>query len=263
MLRTTTTATLATIVLLAASAGATQAAPDDINSEPQANPAQMAASIQAQLAGRVFGWQFAIAQNFELVQASSIGSAGFALSAADAGGAPVPMAPTAAMDIASATKTMTAIATMKLLRANDLTIESRVAPYLPTGWKRGSGFEKTGDRRAVSSVPSPSPSASATCHTSGINQAIAAGGVSIPNGWEGSRTIVKNGGKADSSRVYHNHNYGLLRVLTPSCTSAPRRSRRSPRRTTRRTGWSTCRSASSSRPGSRASRARRSTPPPR
>jgi len=32
-------------------------------------------------------------------------------------------------------------------------------------------------------------------------QAIKAGGVSIPNGWEGSRTIGKNGGKTDSSRV--------------------------------------------------------------
>lgn len=99
MLRTTTT-TLATIALLAAPAGAAQAAPDDIASEPQANPAQMVASIQGQLAGRAFGWQFAIAQDGKLVQASTVGASGFALSGADAGGSPVAMAPTMLMDIA-------------------------------------------------------------------------------------------------------------------------------------------------------------------
>ena len=144
--------------------------------DAQADAAKMEASIQSQMAGNAFGWQFAIAQNFKLVQASSIGASGFALSGADAGGSPVAMAPAMPMDIASATKTMTAIATMKLLRANDLTIESRVAPYLPTGWKRGSGFEQTGDRRAVTSRPESKPIRfrHLLAHTSGINQAIAA-----------------------------------------------------------------------------------------
>jgi CubicO group peptidase (beta-lactamase class C family) len=209
MFRSTTATVLGAFTLLAASAGVPSAAPDD-DLEPQADAVKLAASIQSQLTGRAFGWQFAVSQDGKFVQASTAGTSGFALSTADAGGSPVAMTPTTKMDIASATKTVTAIATMKLLRANDLTIESRVAPYLPASWKRGAGFEKAGSGRPQ---PKPIRFRHLLAHTSGINQAIAAGGVSIPNGWEGSQTIVKNGGKADSSRVYHNHNYGLLRVL--------------------------------------------------
>lgn len=198
----TATAALATTALIAASAGAAHAAPQDVLAAPQADPAKMEASIQSQMAGRAFGWQFAIAQNGKLAKSNSSGSA---LSAADAGGSSVDMQPTMKMELASATKTITAVATMKLLRANGLTIESSIDPYLPPSWKRGPGF-------ATKSVKFRHLLA----HTSGLNQAITA----MPedkrptnNGWDAMQTVVANGTKVDSQRQYKNANYALLRIL--------------------------------------------------
>ncbi len=63
----------------------------------------------------------------------------------------------------SATKTVTAIATMKLLRANYLTVESSIDAYLPPDWQRGPGLDtKSVKFRHL------------LTHTSGNGQAIAA-----------------------------------------------------------------------------------------
>ncbi len=108
MFRSTTATVLGAFALLAASVGVASAAPDD-DLEPQADAVELAASIQSQLARRAFGWQFAVSQDGKFVQASTAGTSGFALPSADAGGSPVTMTPTTKMDIASATKTVTAI----------------------------------------------------------------------------------------------------------------------------------------------------------
>jgi len=204
MFRTTTTAALATIALVAASAGGAQAAPNDIVlGDAQADVATMEASIQQQMTGNAFGWQFAIAQGGKLAKANKGGKA---LSAVDAPGgkAAVPMQPTMKMEIASATKTITAIATMKLLRLNNLTIESSIDPYLPPDWKRGPGFASKSVRfRHLLS------------HTSGINQAIASmpKGTLVNNGWDDMQKVVAAGTNVPSQRAYKNANYALLRII--------------------------------------------------
>lgn len=63
--------------------------------------------------------------------ASVAASDGTAVSQADNNGNWVSMKPTQKMELASVTKSITAVATMKLLRRNNLTVESLVWPYLP------------------------------------------------------------------------------------------------------------------------------------
>ena len=166
------------------------------------NAADMAASIQKQIGGRAFGWQFTIAQDGKYVTS---GKGGTAVSAKDAGGTSVPMQITTRMDIASATKTFTAIATMNLLRAYGLSVESRVGPILPSNWVRGTGFSSAAEKNPVQFKHLLS-------HTSGVNQAIVKSG-NPGNGWVGAQTIVQNGTVAPSGRAYHNLNYVVLRVL--------------------------------------------------
>lgn len=198
MFRTIAT-TLATTALIAASGASAQAAPLDLGVS-KADPALMAASIKSQMTGRAYGWQFAIAQGGHYVTSDKGGNA---LSAFDAGGAAVPMQPTMKLDIASATKTITAAATMKLLRANGLTVDSSIDPYLPWQWARGPGFkEKQVTFRHL------------LMHTSGINQAIAAMPAPITNNsWDAMQTLVANGTVPGSQRQYKNANYQLLKII--------------------------------------------------
>ena len=42
--------------------------------------------------------------------------------------------------IASVTKTVTAVATLQLLEANDLTVTAKIAPWLPSDWVKGPGI---------------------------------------------------------------------------------------------------------------------------
>lgn len=166
----------------------------------QASVTQMQANVVEQMQGRAFGWQLAIAQNGQLKVTDKRGTA---VSSADNGGSSIAMTPTQRMELASVTKNITAVATMKLLRRNGLTVESYVAPHLPDGWVVGPGFEKVRFRHLLT-------------HTSGINQAILA----MPederpqdNGWESMRTVVENGTKVDSQRQYKNANYAILRIV--------------------------------------------------
>lgn len=197
MFRTTAVA-VATTALLAASAASAQAS--TLVATPQADPVKMAASIRTQIDSKAFGWQFAISRNGTYVTSDKGGTA---ISAADNGGTTVPMQPTMKMDLMSATKTITAVATMKLLRANDLSVESSIDPYLPPGWTRGPGF----DTKSVKFKH-------LLGHTSGLGQAI---GAMVPqpsgNKWPTIQTVVAGGTVVDSKRQYKNMNYALLQVL--------------------------------------------------
>jgi len=204
MFRTTLLA-LATTAVFAASGGVAQADIDDFDAA-QASTAELVTSVKQQLQGRAFGWQIAIAQDGKIVS----DQAGTAISAADTGGQPVAMQPTMEMELASATKTVTAVATMKLLRANGLSLDSIVEPYLPASWKRGEGFTKK--HSAKTSVNFRHLLA----HTSGLNQVMAGLSDDVRpknNGWDDMRFLVATGTTVNSPRMYKNANYALLRII--------------------------------------------------
>jgi len=125
---------------------------------------------------------------------------GTGVSVADNGGTSIAMTPYQKMELASVTKNITAVATMKLLRRNHLTIESYVWPYLPKTWDV-SKFKAVRFRHLLT-------------HTSGLNQAITAmANPPTNNGWDAMQTIVANGTVVDSDRQYKNANFALLRIL--------------------------------------------------
>lgn len=197
----TAAATVATAGVVATTLGAsfpTTAHAEGLDlAASQASVSKMRASVADQLAGRVFGWQLSISQNGTLKAADE---GGFAVSAADNFGAAVPMQAGMRMELASVTKNVTAVATMKLLRRNNLTPESLVWPYLPKSWDT-SEFKDVRFRHLLT-------------HTSGINQAITA--MANPpsnNGWNAMKTVVENGTTVDSQRQYKNANFAILRIV--------------------------------------------------
>jgi CubicO group peptidase (beta-lactamase class C family) len=168
-----------------------------------ADAATMAAKINEAMKGQAFGWQFAIAQNGKFVVADAKGTA---RSKFDNGGTELKMTPTMRYEIASVTKNITAVATMKLLRMRGLTVESSIDTFLPASWTRGAGYRQVTYKQLLT-------------HTSGLAQTekTAACKDVCANDWDGMRARVAVGllpaSPANRSRVYSNSNYALLRIL--------------------------------------------------
>jgi len=189
---------------------------------PPANPKTMAAEIRKRMKDNAFGYQFAIAQNGKLVPGNDRNdrrAGGYARSAPDGpDGKAVAMKATMRYEVASFTKNPTAVATMKLLRMNDLSIESKILPWLPSSWKkRGSGWEEITFRHLLA-------------HTSGVNQMLVEQMAKLgeeafkkvfDNDWEGLEWTVQQHltwtdqkpVKLGAAWAYKNANYGLLGIL--------------------------------------------------
>jgi CubicO group peptidase (beta-lactamase class C family) len=135
------------------------------------------------------GWAYAIARN-GLLQRS--GSWGLARTAANP---PATLqSENKRMHVASISKTLTAIVTLRLLADRGLTADATIGPWLPNNWVRGAGVNNLRFRDLMT-------------HRSGFGQ----------NGAPGStyaqlRTVVAQPVGANGFD-YDNANYGLLRVL--------------------------------------------------
>lgn len=190
--------------------------------------------------------------------------------------------PSIRYEIASLTKNVVAVSTMKLLRLRGLTVNTPVGPYLPADWTRGSGFRAKDAKKVTFGQ--------LLTHTSGIQQAMKTAACEdvCRNDWDGLRALVMVGVVPQSPRVYKNANYALLRVLDARLWKAaggkvtgyktvyvestnwkgdeikkPKLVRTSWRSTpprTRATRWTSSPSGCSARPGSRTSAA---SPPTR
>ncbi len=122
-------------------------------------------------------------------------------------------------NVASVSKSITAIAVLQALEANGLTIEAPIAPYLPAGWTRGRGFRQ-GQSVTFRQL---------LTHTSGMGQRFArlkANGNEGPwgNDWDGLKFAVEKGVAARflgadkyaaGNRNYKNSNYALFRIIVP------------------------------------------------
>lgn len=89
---------------------------------------RMAESLHAQLKGDVVGYAFALG-----TEPMVTGSGGLARAKADGG--PKPFTPDTPMIIASVSKLVSALATMRLLPDYGLTLDTPIGPYLPRDWK--------------------------------------------------------------------------------------------------------------------------------
>ena len=166
---------------------------------------KIAANLKNTLNGNVVGYAYAITKHGKVRRT---GSGGKARIAGDGNRA---YTPATRQNVASVSKTITAVAVMQLLERNKLSIEHKIAPYLPKDWKRGYGFTNATSltfRQLLS-------------HTSGLDQRFK--GLSDAqrkkwsNGWDGLKYIVKIGVKKKDvgKYAYKNANFALFRVIVP------------------------------------------------
>lgn len=178
-----------------------------------ANIDTLRSKLRAEFDGQFIGYSFAIAKGGKVRRAYS---AGWARRPGDGN---KEMNASTRVNIASVSKNLTAIAVLQLLAKNKMSIEHKIAPYLPKGWKRGPGFRNKDSLTFRQLLP----------HTSGINQKIA----SLPeakkkkmgNDWDGLKYLVKLGvqkkylgqGKYSAGNYsYKNANYALFRLIVPA-----------------------------------------------
>jgi len=163
--------------------------------------ALMAQKLNDTLQNRGAGFAFAI---YEGDQLQANGSGGFQMQVVD-GGTQKSFTPDTKMHIASMTKTLTAMAFLKVAQQKNIRTTDRIAPYLPASWPRGAGIDNItfGDLLT---------------HKSGIIGL----GSSCQNGsfteniYSGLRRLIAKGTTNRGNYCYQNANFGLFRVLIPS-----------------------------------------------
>jgi D-alanyl-D-alanine carboxypeptidase len=125
------------------------------------------------------------------------------------------------MNIASISKTLTAVAVLQLLGENGLSIDSPVGPWLPEQWSRGLGFDDSSGEYTVTFRD-------LLTHRSGVAQSIefwadfdsGYGGETYD--FDGLREMVEYGILAGfhGNAKYKNANYALFRVIIPALWAA-------------------------------------------
>lgn len=98
------------------------------------------------------------------------------------------------VDVASISKTLTAIAVLKSLAKNNLTIQSKIAPYLPPDWVKGPNVDQISFQQLLT-------------HSAGF--------VTAPNDYAGLKQLIAAGVNLGAPPTYNNANFAIFRVLLP------------------------------------------------
>ena len=144
-------------------------------------------NLMSQLAA-ARGYQFVITQNGVVAQTAAfgIGATGRTGSVdADVNGY---------MNIASVTKTLTAITAIRLLKKNGINIDSTIGKWLPASWPKNDKISKLKFRQLLT-------------HTSGIRTGTTT--------WSALRTVVANAPEGTTDYAYANANFALFRAMLP------------------------------------------------
>lgn len=174
---------------------------------------QLEQNLKAEFQRQYIGHSIAIAQHGKVKRTIVAGDA-----RRDADGQK-PWARRTRGNVASVSKSITAIAVLQALEANGLSIEAPIAPYLPAGWTKGRGFR---DGQSVTFRQ-------LLTHTTGMGQRfdrLKANGNHGPwgNDWDGLKFAVEKGVDqkfvgadkyASDNRSYKNSNYALFRIIVP------------------------------------------------
>ena len=168
---------------------------------------EMKQNMVDDLDGTVNGYAFIIKKGFKTRK----GADGWAKRPVDDAGEGTLMTTNTRSFIASVTKTISAVATLKLLDANNLPITAKIAPWLPNSWPKGAGIAQLTFRDLLQ-------------HKTGFNQIFNslsdAEKSNWHNDWDGLKWIVENGAIPGSSSSYKNANFALLRVIIPKLWKA-------------------------------------------
>ena len=145
-------------------------------------------NLQQQLTG-ARGYQFVITHNGQVADTAAFGIGIFSR----AGNGPADI--NAFVNIASVTKTLTAVTALQYLNKPNLTIDSNIGPWLPTSWVRHADIQKITFRELLT-------------HTSGIR--------GDQTDWSTLWNIAGNPISAPKTPgVYSNINFALFRAILP------------------------------------------------
>ncbi len=144
---------------------------------------------------RVVGYAYAIARHGAILR---YGAGGDRRTAKDGGR--LPFTTKTQAQTASTAKTINAAAIIKALYDRGLTVDTKVAPFLPSCWERGKDVATLTFRQILS-------------HTSGLPKAGSA--CNFGDGYQCLLDMIKKGRIASKARIYNTHAYDLLRILVP------------------------------------------------
>lgn len=162
----------------------------------------IARKITAALAGKTAGYGFAVFHNGQL---QKHGAGGYAKRSPDKmPGSETPFSEYSRIEIASSTKTVTAIAVLKALESKGKTDAEWIYTYLPTTWNIPNSVKELTFRDVLS-------------HHSGLKK--------VSDGtYDGVRKSIEAGVSPDyeeGAGDYQNINYALCRVLLPYIVASP------------------------------------------
>jgi CubicO group peptidase (beta-lactamase class C family) len=151
-----------------------------------------AAGVAARIDPRAVGYAFAILSRGQEVRQRVAGQARTAVDGAQA------FTPDVQINIASLTKTLTAVAALRLLAARHVAVDAPMAPYLPRDWALGPNIGTITFRELLT-------------HTSGLR-----GASDLATSYDDLRALIAGGiALADKTYLYQNQNFALFRVLLP------------------------------------------------
>lgn len=157
--------------------------------------AQLSANIGAALANKVVGYAY-------LVGGVRPGYGGQART--NANPPALPMAPDLVTNIASVSKTMTAVAVVQLLSRAGLTVDTKISSYIYSDWKQGTNIGQLTFKHLLT-------------HSSGFGQ-LANGACGNDITYSALKSVVAGGVTASNigKPQYGNCNFALLRELMPA-----------------------------------------------
>lgn len=173
------------------------------NGGPTFNIERFAQELRGRLAGNCVGWAFVINQNGQEAIADADGSA-ITPGDLDANNDPIgsrDFTPDTRINVASVSKTITAVAILRLLEATGVGILGRIAPFLPAGWTLGPGVE---DLRFFHLLT----------HRTGLTSSNNNFSVTLSD--SGLQTALALGATPGAPYNYLNVNFALFRVILPA-----------------------------------------------
>lgn len=155
--------------------------------------------IRSRLDGQAIGYAFVISRNGQLAREGESGSARLT------GESPRLQDSRKRMNIASVTKTLTAVALLQLLEQNGIGVNESIAPYLPPDWTLGPGVTSLSFSDLLR-------------HESGLDNNTSASGGSFGTTlvYSGLQNSIAGGQTGMKTFVYQNVNYALFRVIIPT-----------------------------------------------
>jgi CubicO group peptidase (beta-lactamase class C family) len=148
--------------------------------------------VVARIDPQAVGYGFAIIAHGQVARQRANGQARTAVDGALA------FSPEVQINIASLTKTLTAVAVIRLLDAQDVGLDAPIAPYLPADWTLGPNADTITFRELLT-------------HTSGLR-----GADDLATSYDDLRALIARGiALGDKTYAYQNQNFALFRVLIP------------------------------------------------